>query len=273
MHMKTTWIFVTAGLFAIAALLFMNLGKPQMKITPEELVNPPVVTSSSSSTSDSTTISTTTPPAKPTLPRSQFDIPVLLNSGDKITFTNGLNITLRGITDSRCKPDVQCIWAGEIEIELAVIGGGINPSQTTKLGTVVKKSAALGDYIFTLIAATETSATITVTRTKLQPVVNGQVSGTVTVGPICPVESIDNPCIIPPEVYTSRTVVVYGPTDSQRIKTTALQSDGTYSLSLAPGTYWLQIEPAGIRAGEKKIITILANETTNLNFDIDSGIR
>ncbi len=59
----------------------------------------------------------------------------------------------------------------------------------------------------------------------------------------------------------------------QKISETTLNSDGTYTLSLAPGNYWLQIAPAGIGPGEKKPIVIKANENTTLDFDIDSGIR
>ncbi len=101
----------------------------------------------------------------------------------------------------------------------------------------------------------------------------GRVTGQVTIGPICPVEREDQPCVIAPEVYTSRKVVVYGSNQVTAIQEMSLDSEGNYTFSLPPGTYWLQIVPAGIGEGEKKQVTILAGKTTPLDFDVDTGIR
>ncbi len=101
----------------------------------------------------------------------------------------------------------------------------------------------------------------------------GIVEGQVTYGPVCPVENVDNPCVVPEEVYTSRRVVIYGPTEMNRIDSQSLSSTGHFRLVLKPGNYWLQIEPAGIKSGLKKPVTVLAGQTQIVNFDIDSGIR
>lgn len=101
----------------------------------------------------------------------------------------------------------------------------------------------------------------------------GSVGGYVTIGPFCPVEREDQPCEIPPEAYTSRQVVVYennGTTVKERAN---LDAQGNYKITLAPGNYFIQIDPAGIGPGEKKYVTVKSFETAIVNFDIDTGIR
>jgi hypothetical protein len=53
----------------------------------------------------------------------------------------------------------------------------------------------------------------------------------------------------------------------------SLDTKGNYSLTLPAGTYFIQIQPAGIGEGEKKKVTVVAKETQTLDFDIDTGIR
>lgn len=101
----------------------------------------------------------------------------------------------------------------------------------------------------------------------------GYVAGQVTIGPICPVEQIGHPCVAPPETYTSRAAVVYaadGVTIQERVN---LDAEGKYEIALAPGTYYVQIQPAGIGPGEKRKVTVAAFETSTVDFDIDTGIR
>ncbi len=100
----------------------------------------------------------------------------------------------------------------------------------------------------------------------------GHVTGTVSIGPICPVEREGVPCEVPAEVYTSRSVVVYDRDGVTVLEKTPLTSKGTYDIALKAGTYWIQIEPAGIGPGEKKQVTI-SDGTVTLDFDIDTGIR
>ena len=101
----------------------------------------------------------------------------------------------------------------------------------------------------------------------------GYVSGHVTIGPFCPVERIDQPCTVPPEAYTSRAVVIYqndGYTEKARV---FLDKDGNYKITLSPGKYFAQIQPAGIGPGEKKLFTVISFETAIVDFNIDTGIR
>jgi len=101
----------------------------------------------------------------------------------------------------------------------------------------------------------------------------GYVSGHVSIGPNCPVEQVGKPCPPPPAAYSSREVVVYekdGITIKEKSK---INAQGDYKITLAPGIYFIQINPAGIGPGEKKQVTIVSTQTSTIDFDIDTGIR
>ena len=85
-------------------------------------------------------------------------------AGETRTYDDGLRITLDRIDDSRCKPDVQCVWAGELAPQLTLRGGALAGAQTVSLGTTRTKQAQVGTYSLTLDSATERSARIIVTR-------------------------------------------------------------------------------------------------------------
>lgn len=94
-----------------------------------------------------------------------FDKEVSVSIGKSITFTDGLVMTLTEINDSRCKPDVQCIWQGELAPVFSVSGGAFFKSlRQIQLGTVNNQSVTQNGYTFTLKSATEASATIVVTK-------------------------------------------------------------------------------------------------------------
>ncbi len=101
----------------------------------------------------------------------------------------------------------------------------------------------------------------------------GYIAGTVTLGPNCPVEIEGQPCEPSPEAFTSREVVVYANNQSTEIERLHLEADGTFRLAVGPGNYFVQISPAGIGEGEMKPVTVTSFETTEVNFDIDTGIR
>ncbi|MDB5260342.1 MAG: hypothetical protein JWN37_573 [Candidatus Nomurabacteria bacterium] len=101
----------------------------------------------------------------------------------------------------------------------------------------------------------------------------GYVTGKITIGPNCPVEQPENPCPTTQGEYTSRRVLVYE-SDKITIKERwKIHPDGTYAIEIEPGTYYIQVNPAGIGGGEKKKITVEQSSTTTIDFDIDTGIR
>lgn len=112
------------------------------------------------------------------------------------------------------------------------------------------------------------SNTPTVTET-------GMLSGVVTIGPVCPVEREGVPCDIPPEVYTSRSIIVHSEDGKTEVTRRNFNVDGTYEFSLEPGSYIIDIAKTGIDSSSDlpKEILIKSGEVLELNFDIDTGIR
>ncbi len=212
-----------------------------------------------------------------TVQSATFGTPFTLSVKSSSTFADGLMVTLIEINDSRCKPEVQCVWAGELSPIFVVTGGAVGATRTeVRLGTETAQTVESNGYVFTLTDTSTTVVTLTVTKKTLPvPVTStkGYVSGHVTIGPICPVERIDQPCVIPPEVYTSRSVIVYASDRTTVREKIALDTKGDYKIALLAGRYWVQIEPAGIGAGEKKQVTVTSSQVSTVDFDIDTGIR
>ncbi len=107
----------------------------------------------------------------------------------------------------------------------------------------------------------------------------GTLAGNVTVGPLTPVERVDaTPILPPPEVFTSRHLIVYaadGKTKVAGVDIIPAGYYGTYSISLPPGTYVLDYERQGIGHASPlpKRVTIEAGKTTVVDVDFDTGIR
>jgi hypothetical protein len=107
----------------------------------------------------------------------------------------------------------------------------------------------------------------------------GVLAGNVTVGPLSPVERVGvSPTPPPPEVFTSRHLIVYeadGVTKVADVPIEAAGFHGTYSLSLSPGTYVLDVPRQGIGHASPlpARVTIEAGKTTTVDVDIDTGIR
>ncbi|KKR43085.1 hypothetical protein A2356_01960 [Candidatus Nomurabacteria bacterium RIFOXYB1_FULL_39_16] len=102
----------------------------------------------------------------------------------------------------------------------------------------------------------------------------GYVAGHITFGPNCPgPEKEGEPCVTPPSAYWEREVVVY---DSDKVSVNVkgkIDAEGNYKIALGPGNYFVQIVPAGIKAGEKVPVTIKSFETSTVDFNIDTGMR
>jgi hypothetical protein len=108
----------------------------------------------------------------------------------------------------------------------------------------------------------------------------GLLQGGVTIGAITPVEQPGQTIIVPPEVFSSRKVLVYGPNGAKLVQEVTINqirqtANGYYSVQLEPGTYSIDITHTGIggSSGLPQNITITAGQTTILNIDIDTGIR
>ncbi len=101
----------------------------------------------------------------PATPQSaSFGVAVTLALGGTASFPDGLSVMLKTIDDSRCKPGVQCIWAGELAPTFQISGGAVGAAQDLRLGTMTAKEKTVAGYSFSLNDATATSATIVVTK-------------------------------------------------------------------------------------------------------------
>lgn len=108
----------------------------------------------------------------------------------------------------------------------------------------------------------------------------GVLEGTITIGPIWPVEPPGGNPPIPTEVYKARKVLVYDEHRTKVIEKVNISpsSDGDYGyywVKLDPGMYIVDINHVGIDSssdvpGE---IEIKPGQTIEVNIDIDTGIR
>jgi len=107
---------------------------------------------------------------------------------------------------------------------------------------------------------------------------NGFLEGTISIGPICPVET-DPPapgCLPTAETYKAYPVYVCTPDGSKKIALISPALDGTFKTELAPGNYLIILDKVQIKIGGSNLpqeVTIKPLETTVISIDIDTGIR
>ena len=105
----------------------------------------------------------------------------------------------------------------------------------------------------------------------------GVLTGSVSIGPICPVEQEGVPCPVPPDLYAGVQVVVESLATGRLVAREALDAQGRYRMELPAGSYRVELEHRlGIDRGASerpKIARVEATETTVLDFEIDTGIR
>ncbi len=104
------------------------------------------------------------------------------------------------------------------------------------------------------------------------PPVSSGIEGTVTIGPMCPVERIDSPC--PDQPYAATIVIE----DGQGVEVARAQSgdDGRFRVALAPGSYTLvpqSPDGAGLPYGAEQQVEVQAGAYTAVAVQYDSGIR
>jgi hypothetical protein len=104
--------------------------------------------------------------------------------------------------------------------------------------------------------------------------------GAVTIGPISPVERPGENPPVPPEVFESRYLIIYGESGQKLVREVYFTqigngATGYYTAQIAPGTYVVDINHLGMdRADGLPVkITVSADETVTVDVDIDTGIR
>ncbi len=95
-----------------------------------------------------------------------FDSPFTLVPGKAAEVGGELLVKFERITDSRCPKEVRCFWAGELGVELTVtvVNGG--ESERVFLGETTAKTKTVFLREITLVAVTETGATLSVSGTR-----------------------------------------------------------------------------------------------------------
>ena len=107
---------------------------------------------------------------------------------------------------------------------------------------------------------------------------NGILQGHITIGPLCPVETVtsDPSCLPTEQTYAAYELTVYrvvgGPSGTlEKVTTFRGDKDGNYKIELLEGSYELS-QDSGISVYQQEF-SIKAGETTSLDIDIDTGIR
>ena len=102
----------------------------------------------------------------------------------------------------------------------------------------------------------------------------GTITGTVTIGPLCPVE----PCNFTPEqiatAYAARTILVF---DQNRVlvSTVSIRGDGHYAVMVPAGKYTIELKPNGIDRSPDvpALVDVLPGGFAVLDIHIDTGLR
>ena len=104
--------------------------------------------------------------------------------------------------------------------------------------------------------------------------------GAVTIGPISPVERPGESLPVPPEVFSSRYLIIYDESGKNLVREVYFTqigqgATGYYTAQIAPGTYVVDISHLGIdrAANLPQKITVTADETVTIDVNIDTGIR
>ncbi len=107
----------------------------------------------------------------------------------------------------------------------------------------------------------------------------GFLSGKVSIGPLCPVETDppDPGCLPTEETYKAWPVGVFSVDGKQLVVQLQPQLDGTYEVAVPDGKYMIDLEDrhfSGVGGSNlPTFVEINAADTTRLDINIDTGIR
>jgi hypothetical protein len=106
----------------------------------------------------------------------------------------------------------------------------------------------------------------------------GWLEGIISIGPICPVETIppDPACKPTAETYKAYPVSIFSADGIRKISQLEPALDGSFTSELAPGKYLIVLESANKYTGGSNlpvVVTIVSQEKTQMSINIDTGIR
>lgn len=153
------------------------------------------------------------------------------------------------VEDSRCPVGTQCVQAGTVRVQVRISDiAGVSIKEVT-LGKPL--ATAADTIVLTSVAPnsksddiTKYSFAFTVSKNPGAPLYTASISGTVTLGPTCPV--VKNPpdpkCA---DKRYSTSVVAYRNGGTDAFATTTSKADGTFTLVVPPGAYKVVANPGG----------------------------
>jgi hypothetical protein len=108
--------------------------------------------------------------------------------------------------------------------------------------------------------------------------VSGYLEGKISIGPLCPAETDPpNPACLPTaETYKAYPVSIWTSNGKRKIATISPALDGSYKVALDPGTYQIMLDKVQSAIGGSNLqieVTVVSQEVTILNINIDTGIR
>jgi hypothetical protein len=106
----------------------------------------------------------------------------------------------------------------------------------------------------------------------------GYLEGTISIGPICPVETIppDPACLPTAATYKAYQVSVYTSDGRTRVAQLNPSLDGSFTVELTAGNYMVALENTQRNIGGSNLpveVSITSQDKTLLNINIDTGIR
>ncbi len=202
--------------------------------------------------------------------------------GQKIT-SDGVSVTpTEVVEDSRCPIDVQCIQAGTVRVKVKLESAAGTQEATIGLSSPVTFAGKRVSLVSVLpvsktsgkvVAASEYRFTFSVTDAAAQA--SGTLKGSVTVGPVCPVETPGYPCTPTPEMYAAAQVFVYLMDKTTLVKAIIPDAKGNFSVSLPAGKYFVDMihQTIGGTTGVPTTITIKSGQSVTLKLTVDTGLR
>ena len=106
----------------------------------------------------------------------------------------------------------------------------------------------------------------------------GFLEGTISIGPLCPVERVppDPDCLPTAETYKAYPVSVFTSDGKNKITQLKPSLDGSFFSELPPGNYLVVLEKAQNNISGSNLpveVSITSQDKTLLNINIDTGIR
>lgn len=197
---------------------------------------------------------------------------ITLGLGQKGT-VGDLNITVNSIVqDSRCPIGVQCIWAGEVKVNVTFLR---KLKTEAKVLSSIDKPYLFDGYLISITAVTrgEYRVTFHVALDSKTVVKNtGIITGTVTLSPICPVERMPSEPQCAPKPYQTK-IEAFSSESGKLIKSTQTGSDGGFTLSLPFGSYTIQAGGGTVHPSCSPVVVDLKTTTVSVDISCDTGIR